>query len=313
MHWPALVTLTLLCCLTDGLAVSQEQASDDGKMQAAGLPNVINVSDKLLSGGMPHGEEGFRSLQRLGVKTVISVDGARPDVEVARKFGLRYVHLPIGYDGVPKEQGLRLAKAVRDLPGLVYLHCHHGKHRSPAAAVVVKLCLDANCTVDTAISMMKKAGTDPKYIGLYGSPKEVQRPTQEALDKLSAEFPEVAKVGGLMQNMVQVDERWELLKQIKASGWKTPKEHPDLDPPHEALMLWEHYDDAARLPEVQKRPAEFRRILSAAESAAKDLEVILRLSMTTGQAPPPEMDRAFRRSESACTQCHARFRDVPQR
>lgn len=105
-----------------------------------GLHNVFRITDKLLSGSVPEGDLGFQTLQKLGVKTIITVDGAKPDVERAKKFSMRYVHLPIGYDGVPADQGLRLAKAVRDLPGLIYMHCHHGKHRSPAAAVVVKLC-----------------------------------------------------------------------------------------------------------------------------------------------------------------------------
>jgi protein tyrosine phosphatase (PTP) superfamily phosphohydrolase (DUF442 family) len=103
-------------------------------VSAAGLHNVFPITDKFYSGSCPEGEAGFGSLRALGVRTVISVDGARPDVELARKHGLRYVHLPIGYDGVPRQQALRIARAVRDLPGPVYLHCHHGKHRGPVTA-----------------------------------------------------------------------------------------------------------------------------------------------------------------------------------
>ena len=73
-----------------------------GAVDAPGLHNVYRLTDKLLSGSGPEGDEGFASLQQLGVKTVLSVDGARPDVARARRFGLRYVHLPIGYDGVPE-------------------------------------------------------------------------------------------------------------------------------------------------------------------------------------------------------------------
>ena len=100
------------------------------------LPNAYRLHPRVISGGQPEGEQAFARLKELGVKTVISVDGARPEVELARKYGLRYVHLPHGYDGVPDERASELAKAVRDLPGPVYIHCHHGKHRSPAAATV---------------------------------------------------------------------------------------------------------------------------------------------------------------------------------
>src|SRR5262249_40037994 len=46
-----------------------------------GLATVQRVTDRLYSGGVPEGDKGFESLQRLGICTVISVDGARPDVE----------------------------------------------------------------------------------------------------------------------------------------------------------------------------------------------------------------------------------------
>src|SRR5205807_10192310 len=147
--------------------------------------------DKLLSGSGPEGAAGFRSLRELGVKTVISVDGMTPEVELARREGLRYVHLPIGYDGVPREQALRIARAVRDLPGPVYLHCHHGKHRGPAAAAVATLCLDASCPVEAAVAFMKQAGTDPRYRGLYASPGKLRRPSRADLDRVAGDFPEV--------------------------------------------------------------------------------------------------------------------------
>src|SRR5207302_1722064 len=74
-----------------------------------GLHNVHCVADRLYSGSVPEGDAGFASLRRLGVQTAISVDGARPDVDRARRFGLRYVHIPVGYDGVPEPQALRPA------------------------------------------------------------------------------------------------------------------------------------------------------------------------------------------------------------
>ncbi|MEM6655987.1 MAG: hypothetical protein AAF596_09305, partial [Planctomycetota bacterium] len=79
----------------------------------------------------------MRSLYRQGVRTLVSVDGARPDVALAAEHGLRYVHVPFGYDGIPREARLALTRVARDRQGGVYVHCHHGRHRGPAAAVVV--------------------------------------------------------------------------------------------------------------------------------------------------------------------------------
>src|SRR4051794_20430730 len=66
-----------------------------GPPGAARVGNALRVTDNLYSGSSPEGDEGFRSLCEWGVRTVISVDGAAPDVERARRFGLRYVHLPV--------------------------------------------------------------------------------------------------------------------------------------------------------------------------------------------------------------------------
>jgi protein tyrosine phosphatase (PTP) superfamily phosphohydrolase (DUF442 family) len=281
-------------------------------VELPGLHNVIQVSDRLYSGSSPEGDAGFESLRKLGVKTVVSVDGARPDVARAAKVGLRYVHLPIGYDGISQEQAVQLAKAVRDLPGPVYLHCHHGKHRGPAAAAVVLWCLDEKCTAAQAVAVMKRAGTDPRYSGLYAAPGALRRPTAAELDRAKAEFPEAAAVPALAQAMVRIDEHFDHLTLIKKAGWKVPKDHPDLDPPHEALQLVEHFTELARQPAVAKRPDEFRGWLGEAEGAARDLEKALR-ALGKEMSAAAAAEQAFERSRALCARCHARYRDVPQK
>jgi protein tyrosine phosphatase (PTP) superfamily phosphohydrolase (DUF442 family) len=278
-----------------------------------GLHNVIRVSDTLYSGSCPDGDDGFASLAKLGVKTIISVDGAKPDVDRAKKSGMRYVHLPIGYDGISQDQALALAKAVRDLPVAVFIHCHHGKHRGPAAAAAVQLCLDTDCTVTKAVDIMKRAGTDPRYTGLYAAPMLLKPPTTEELNKIKNYLPEIAKISALAEMMVRIDERWEHLTIIQKQGWKVPKDHPDLDPPHEALQLLEHFREVARLPIVEKRREQFRRLLTDAEQAAQELETALRAGAKEQQPDTNVAKKAFQHSQTLCSQCHAKFRDVPQK
>jgi protein tyrosine phosphatase (PTP) superfamily phosphohydrolase (DUF442 family) len=248
----------------------------------------------------------------MGIKTIISVDGARPDVERARKYGLRYVHLPIGYDGVPRDQALRLARAVRDLPGPVYLHCHHGKHRGPAAAAAVLLCLDSTCPAEQALAVLRKAGTDERYTGLYAMARELRRPTSDELNRVNADFPAVAEVAGLAKAMARLDEHWDRLKQVRAAGWKTPPDHPDLDPAHEALQVVEQYREALRLPATPRRPQEFTTWLADAETAARNLETILRRGKQAGRVDARAAETSFKVATKACNRCHSKYRDVPQ-
>src|SRR4051794_30893959 len=59
------------------------------RLPARGVENLYRLSPRLFSGGQPDGAEGFTILKGLGVRTILSVDGAAPDVETARRLGLR--------------------------------------------------------------------------------------------------------------------------------------------------------------------------------------------------------------------------------
>jgi protein tyrosine phosphatase (PTP) superfamily phosphohydrolase (DUF442 family) len=284
-----------------------EAGPDPAPLKDPALPNGFRLSEKLLSGGNPDGDAGFAALAKLGVKTIISVDGARPDVDTARKYGLTYIHLPVGYDGISHDRIVELAKAATTLPGPIYVHCHHGQHRGPAAAAVFELCTDPAWDAARAESWLRTAGTDPRYVGLVKLPRSLVRPTAEELARAPADFPAVAPVGDLAKRMVEVDTRWDNLKLVQAAGWAVPKDHPDVDPPHEAVQLLEHFREAARLESVRKRGPELVSRFDDAAGAAGALEAAVR-------AAPINPDRAaaaFARSAATCSACHEKFRDRP--
>lgn len=280
------------------------------KLEVGGLHNVFRLNSHLYSGNGPEGDRSFESLKKLGIKTVISVDGAKPDLERAKKFGIRYVHLPIGYNGVPAEKALQIAKVVIELPGPIYIHCHHGQHRGPSAAAIALLCSDEKCRVEDALAVLRSAGTDPRYTALFKSVKEFQRPTAEQLRNLPAELPESAKVVGMAQAMVTIDHSWDNLKKVRAAKWTAPPEHPDIDPVHEALQLVEGYRELQRLPEIARRPDEFRKFLNEGHEAAVELEQVLRGVNDKKEFDKEAAEKIFRRAGASCTQCHAKYRDV---
>jgi protein tyrosine phosphatase (PTP) superfamily phosphohydrolase (DUF442 family) len=273
--------------------------------ELAGLHNVFRVSEKLYSGSAPEGDVGFESLRALGVRTVLSVDGMRPDVATARRYGLRYVHLPFGYDGCPTPRALEIVRAVRDLPGPVYLHCHHGKHRSPAAAALVHIALDGASNAE-AVAFMRRAGADPAYIGLYGGTATFRRPTAAEIDRAPNQFPEVSPLPPLAESMVQIDERFAALQRCRKESWRTPLDHPDLEPAYEALQLRELFYELQRTGAVAARPADFKGRMSAAEGQAARTAAALRAG------DDRRADAALDQVGAACSSCHARYRNVPQ-
>ena len=274
------------------------------------LPNAYRLHPKVISGGLPDGEEGFRELSELGVKTVISVDGAKPDVDSAQKYQLRYVHLPHGYDGVPEERAQELAKAVRDLPGPIYIHCHHGKHRSPAAATVA--CVGSGLLeADLALSVLRTAGTSENYLGLYESAKSARRFEDDLLDALEAEFPETVDVPPMAEAMVAIERTFDRLQAFSSNDWQPLEEHPDLDAAHEALQLREHFTELLRTEEAQRRPAGFVEALRESELAATDLETALRQRRDSAQPVPSAAHSSLDRLAADCKSCHRQHRDVP--
>jgi len=290
------MALTLVAALA-GCDRASPSAPPPESRDHAGLENLLQVGDDLWSGGTPDGDAGFQSLQTLGIRTVISVDGARPDVERARLFGLRYVHIPLGYGGVTREQSLWLVRAATELPGPIYIHCHHGKHRGPTAAAIMQRCRGDAWTANESVAFLHRAGTDQRYEGLYAAAREFERPTAAELATVPGDFPDAVPAVGLVATMVEIDDLWDRLKQSANGKGAIPL----------AVQLVEDFREAHRLPEVANRDEPFRQLLRDAESAARDLEIALR----AGDAD--RRDAAMKRSAALCTLCHREHRDTPRK
>ena len=262
------------------------------------LHNLHELSDRIYSGGEPADDEAFQAIADLGVKTVVSVDGIRPNIEAARKHGLEYVHIPIGYDGIEEEQAAMLTRLVRDRKGPFYVHCHHGRHRGPAAAAVA--CI-ASGSADNAggIKILERAGTSRNYAGLWRDVGAFRlAPAGAALPELV----EVAEVSSLAAAMAEIDRVYDRLVLSKDAGWKAPAEHPDVVPAQEALQLKERFHEVGRTlsPDF---PQEFRDLLGESESTATDLETSLKASRGG------EADKLLQAIEASCKACHAEHRD----
>lgn len=278
------------------------------------VPNLIRVTAGIYSGGLPEGEAAFRELADLGIKTIISVDGMKPDVETAGRFGLRYVHLPHGYDGISEQRSQELAKAIRDLPGPILLHCHHGKHRSPTAAAVACV-LSGRIDSANAESVLQLAGTSPHYLGLYQVTKQARPLSKEQLDAVQVKFNPVAEVPPMTEAMVEMEQRLGHLQLIEEANWQTPTSHPDLVPAHEALLLRQLYAELLRSDAVATATDEFKTWLKNGERQLQDLERGLG-ALATGQDPAslhPPLVKTQKAIQANCQGCHRQFRDVPQR
>jgi len=263
-----------------------------------GLHNVRRVTDSILVGSEPGGEEAFRSLQSLGVQVILSVDGAAPNLELARKYGMRYIHIPIGYDGIDQQSALAMTRVARDIRGPLYVHCHHGRHRGPAAVAVV--CLAAGVmNHEQTEALMKTAGTSRDYVGLWRDVAAFRVPGPEV--KLP-ELQEVAKVDSVAVAMAKLDRHFEQVKLVLKAGGKVPAEHPDLIPVTEALLVEDGLRETAR--QLDSRQADaYGGLLQESVVQAGELTKAVRLGQWD------DAGAALMRLEKSCAKCHADFRN----
>lgn len=274
----------------------------------AGLHNVFRLTPQVLSGAQPEGDAAYAWLAAQGIRTLVSVDGARPNLEAARRHGLRYVHLPIGYDGIPTNRFVQLAQLARTMPGPFYFHCHHGKHRGPAAAAA--FCeTAAGWSPALAEAWMRQAGTAADYAGLFRSVREFQPPPAALVAASTNALPEVSPPVGTAAVMVRLDAHLDHLQACQRAGWQAPPDHADLTPAHEALLLLEQLRELGRTPDTAARPAAYREFLARATDAAAELHGRLAAKATDPTAAATDREAAFKRVTAACTDCHRQHRN----
>ncbi len=286
------------------VAVAAPAADATKPVDFPGLHNVVTYVAGMYSGSVPDGDAGFASLRELGVRTILSVDGSPPDVARAQAHGMRYVHLPVGYNGVRPERTLEIARAIHDLGGPVYVHCHHGKHRSAGALGAAAVTLGL-LTPDEATARMKVSGTAENYKGLYQCVADATPADAARLATASDAFPAVSKTSGFTQTMVAVDEEFDSLKAIEKAQWGAPADHPDLVPIAVAARLENLFRGLEADADVKSRPEDFQRWIHDSTAQSKAIEIELEKAAPSGEA----LAEQFKKLGQTCKQCHAKYRD----
>ena len=101
-----------------------------------GMENLWRVTADFYRGGPPDAA-GFRALEGLGIRTVISLRQTVNDVPLAAGSGLLLVRVPMKSRYVSENHGARIVRAMQALRqglqvGPVLVHCHHGADRTGA-------------------------------------------------------------------------------------------------------------------------------------------------------------------------------------
>jgi len=265
------------------------------------IHNLHQLAPGLYSGNEPATSAHYDQLSDIGIKTVISVDAIAPDPDLAAQYNIRIVHLPIGYDGIEESRAIELASAITQLDHPIYLHCHHGKHRGPAA-----LCVGAIgagiITNDQAIEFMTTAGTSQSYPGLWDAARSTRALDHTNLGSVQA-FPTHAPVSGFIESMGQLDRLHDRLWDLAEDDWQTPEDHPDLSPSAVSGQLYDHMRSMLQLDFFSKRGSMMRSRFEAAIDTAGNVEAKINSNDL------PEALNLLSSLSNSCIDCHERFRN----
>ena len=273
------------------------------------LHNVFQLSDDIISGSEPHSEAAFERIAARGVRTILSVDGKIPDADAAERHGMRYVHIPIHYNGISPEELSRIAKTFRELPGPFYVHCFHGRHRGPAAAAVGRLVLDGVSREQVLAEMRQWCGTSEKYEGLYQTLATGEIPSAETTVALEFDFSPEHSVAGLRGAMIGLARAYDHLQDLAERNWQMDPAHPDIDAGNEADKLHELFAESANLDKAAASPEDFRSWLDTSVQASRELRDALADLAHDGVDAGQRADAALGRVAESCSACHEHYRN----
>lgn len=305
--WAFAVLLTLPGChspssLPDPSTASVRPGFTPIPTSFAHIENALQLGPSLWSGGEPNGDEAFAALAHAGIRTLVSVDGARTDVDTARRHGLNYIHIPIGYDGIPPDAAAQLTAVADSVRDGIFIHCHHGRHRGPVAAAILARASGA-WDAAQALRFLQQAGTAPEYAGLYRAATNYQRPDMDSVARATQSLASSVDPDGLVDAMVSIDLHAEVLADMKAVGWKVLSSAPDETPVQAARLFREQFSEGIRLGFGPHDDADFLHAMRRSEEAARQLEIALAHADTAGA------DQAWKAVRENCTSCHRRWRN----
>ena len=189
------------------------------------------------------------------------------------------------------------------------MHCHHGKHRGPAAIASMLVGIGI-MTPEEGATALRQAGTSERYQGLYHDVENTRMLSVEEIAEAAALVP-VAAVSDFTKTMATIDFHWDHLKLTRKAGWSATNEHPDIDPTHEALLLSEQFQELLRRDKETDYSEEetamledFRHYLENSVKQSAELESDLRENV-----PIEHLEAKFQALKQSCMSCHDAYRN----
>jgi protein tyrosine/serine phosphatase len=126
-------------------------------IQLRGVPNLHKVSEDLYRGAQPSAD-GFRQLEKLGIRTVVNLRFVISDRDKIKGTGLDYEHINTTTLSTETRDVIRFLKIVTDKDRIpVFVHCHRGAERTGVMCAAYRVVVQG-WTKEEAIAEMTEGG-----------------------------------------------------------------------------------------------------------------------------------------------------------
>lgn len=140
-----------------------------------GLSNVGRVAPGLFRGAQP-GKEGYATLKRMGIRTVIDMRTTESEKKQVEAAGMRAIAMPIemSRDGLKARVDQLVALMADPANQPVYLHCRHGQDRTGIVVAAYRMKQQGWPLADAEAEMQAFGFNDvwvnfKKFIRQYGA------------------------------------------------------------------------------------------------------------------------------------------------
>lgn len=103
--------------------------------------NFYQVSADLYRSAQPSAVT-FKAMEKLGLKTVLSLRSPGADLELIRNTNLNLVEDPIQAENVDDEIIIKALRLINESPKPVLVHCHRGADRTGAVVAAYRIIIE---------------------------------------------------------------------------------------------------------------------------------------------------------------------------